>query len=80
MYHEALSALILGVGRYDKNAYEAAATGAAVEYEKMLEKIEKSLKKHYDLTLDQARELYDIREKEDYTLKLYEIIEDLGLE
>ncbi len=80
MYHEALSALILGVGRYDKNAYEAAATGAAVEYEKMLEKIEKSLKKHYELTLDQARELYDIREKEDYTLKLYEIIEDLGLE
>lgn len=80
MYHEALNALILGVGRYDKNAYEAAAAGAAVEYEKMLEKIEKSLKKHYELTLDQARELYAIREKEDYTLELYGIIEALGLE
>lgn len=80
MYHEALNALILGVGRYDKNAYEAAATGAAVEYEKMLAKIEKALKKHYELTLDKARELYEIRDKEEYTLKLYEIIEDLGLE
>lgn len=80
MHQEALSALILGVGRYDKNSYEAAASGAAVEYDNMLAKIEKALKKKYKMSLDQARELYTIREKEEYTLELYRIVEELGLE
>ncbi|MCI9526522.1 MAG: hypothetical protein HFH37_06355 [Lachnospiraceae bacterium] len=79
MHAEALSALILGVGRYDKNAAEAAATGAAVEYDKMLSTIEKALKKQYSMTLDQARELYDIWEKEEFTLEVYKIIDELGL-
>ncbi len=74
-----MSALILGVGRYDKNAAEAAATGAAVEYDKMLSTIEKALKKQYSMTLDQARELYDIWEKEEFTLEVYKIIDELGL-
>lgn len=79
MHAEALSALILGVGRYDKNASEAAATGAAVEYDKMLSTIKKALKKQYGMTLDQARELYDIWEKEEFTLEVYKIIDELGL-
>jgi len=79
MYEEALNALIIGVGRYDKNASEAASTGAAVEYDKMLEKVKKALKKKYGMTLEQARELYAIRDKETYTLELYQVIEKLGL-
>lgn len=79
MHAEALSALILGVGRYDKNASEAAATGAAVEYDEMLSTIKKALKKQYGMTLDQARELYDIWEKEEFTLEVYKIIDELGL-
>lgn len=79
MHAEALSALIVGVGRYDKNANEAAASGAAVEYDKMLGSLEKSLKKEYNMTLDEARELYSIREKEDFTLEIYKIIDSLGL-
>ncbi len=79
MHAEALSALILGVGRYDKNATEAAATGAAVEYDKMLSTLKKALKKQYHMTLDEARELYKIREKEEFTLEIYEIIDGLGL-
>lgn len=79
MHQEALSALILGVGRYDKNAYEASASGAAVEYDQMLDKIKKALKKKYKMTLDQARDLYSIREKEEYTMELYKIVEELGL-
>jgi len=79
MHQEALSALILGVGRYDKNAYEASASGAAVEYDQMLDKIKKELKKKYKMTLDQARDLYSIREKGEYTMELYKIVEKLGL-
>lgn len=79
MHAEALSALIVGVGRFDKNATEAAASGAAMEYDSMLESLQKSLKKEYSMTLDEARELYAIREKEDFTLELYKIIDSLGL-
>lgn len=79
MYAEALNALVCGVGRYDKNAADAAAAGAAVEYEKMLAKMEKALKKNYSMTLDEARELYDIRDKKDYTYTLYDVIDSLGL-
>lgn len=31
------------------------------------------------MTLDQARDLYSIREKEEYTMELYKIVEKLGL-
>ncbi len=79
MHAEAMSALILGVGRFDKNANEAAATGAAIEYDNMLEIIRKALKKDYKLSLDQARELYAIWDKEEYTLEIYRIIDELGL-
>ena len=79
MHADALSALILGVGRYDKNANEAAATGAAMEYDDMLAILKKALKKDYKLSLDQARELYSIWDKEEYTLEIYRIIDELGL-
>ena len=37
------------------------------------------MKKQYSMTLDQARELYDIWEKEEFTLEVYKIIDELGL-
>ncbi len=80
MYAEALSALIIGVGRYDKNAQAAAQAGAAVEYDKMLETITSELKKNYSMTADEARELYYIREKEDFTYAVYDVIKELGLD
>ena len=79
MHAEALSALICGVGRYDKNASDASKAGAAAEYENMLAELEKLLSENYSMTLDQARELYGIHEKDDYTYELYDIIEELGL-
>lgn len=79
MHAEALSALVLGVGRYDKNANDAAAAGAAMEYDKMLSTIKKALKKQYSMSLDEARELYAIREKEEFTLEIYKVIDGLGL-
>lgn len=79
MHAEALSALICGVGRYDKNASDAAKAGASAEYESMLAELEMLLSENYSMTLDQARELYDIHEKDDYTYELYDIIDELGL-
>lgn len=79
MHAEALSALICGVGRHDKNASDASKAGASAEYEDMLAELEKLLSEKYSMTLDQARELYGIHEKDDYTYELYDIIKDLGL-
>lgn len=79
LYADALSSLICGVGRYDKNARDAAQAGAAVEYEKMLAVIEEALKTNYGMTLDEARAVYDNREQDDYTYAVLDIIEKLGL-
>lgn len=79
MHTEALNALICGVGRYDKNVSDAVKAGAAAEYDKMIAELEQLLSENYKMTLDQARELYDIHERDDFTYALYDIIEELGL-
>lgn len=79
LYVEALNSLVCGVGRYDINAAAAAEAGAEAEYEEMLTQIEKALKENYNMGLEEARELYNIRDKEEYTYTVYEVIDNLGL-
>lgn len=79
MHPEALNALICGLGRYDKNVSDAVKAGATAEYDKMLMDLEKLLSENYSMTLEQARTLYAIHEKEDYTYALYDVIDSLGL-
>ena len=76
---EALSALVCGVGRYDKNLSDASKAGADIEFDAMLGELEQLLSENYSMTLDQARELYAIHEKDEYTYTIYDIIESLGL-
>ena len=45
----------------------------------MLTQIEKALKENYNMGLEEARELYNIRDKEEYTYTVYEVIDNLGL-
>lgn len=79
LYVEALNALVCGVGRYDINAAEAAEAGAGAEYEEMLAEIKDGLQENYNMGLDEARELYAIRDKEEFTYTVYGIIDNLGL-
>ncbi len=79
MHTESLNALICGVGRYDKNASDAAKAGASAEYDNMLAELESLLSEKFGMTLDQARELYAVHDKEEYTYMLYDIINGLGL-
>lgn len=76
---EALSALVCGVGRYDRNVSEGVKAGADIEFDAMLGELEQFLSENYNMTLDQARELYAIHEKDEYTYLIYDIIESLGL-
>lgn len=79
MYAEALNALICGVGRYDKNIEEAISLGIVAEYDGMMEELTGYLSTGYNVTVDQARELYAIRDKEEFTYAVYDIIDGLGL-
>ena len=79
LYVEALSSLVCGVGRDDINAEAAAQAGAEAEYEEMLGQIQKALQKNYNMGLDEARELYSIRDKEEFTYTVFDVIDNLGL-
>lgn len=46
----------------------------------MEQEVENSLTAQFGLTADQARELYAIRSREDYSIEVYKIIQNLGLE
>ena len=79
MYNEALSALVCGVGRYDRFAAEAAGAGVDREYEKMLQKIEEELSSKYQMSLEEARTLYALEDKQEFTYAVYDVTEALGL-
>ncbi|MEG0961612.1 MAG: hypothetical protein RSD28_05700 [Lachnospiraceae bacterium] len=78
MQEEALSALICGIGRYDNNFQAASEAGAAPEFETMIVKIQEALTSNYNMSPEQARALYAIRDKEEYTYAVYEAIAGLG--
>lgn len=80
MYKEALSALICGVGRYDRFIEDATEAGVDREYTKMLQKIEEALSSSYQMSLDEARAVYALDDKKDFTYAVYDVIGALGLE
>lgn len=80
MYKEALSALICGVGRYDRFIEDATEAGVDREYTKMLQKIEEELGGSYQMSIEEARTIYALDDKKDFTYAVYDVIGALGLE
>lgn len=80
MYKEALSALICGVGRYDRFIEDATEAGVDREYTKMMQKIEEALSGSYQMSLDEARAVYALDDKKEFTYAVYDVIGALGLE
>lgn len=79
MYEEALAALICGVGRYDRFAEEAAGAGVEKEYEKMIQTIETELSNNYQMSVEEARNIYALEDKTEFTYAVNDMIERLGL-
>lgn len=79
MYDEALAALIGGVGRYDRFIEEAGNAGVKRGYKKMLQTIEEKLKSEYKMSVKQAREIYALDDKKEFTYAVGEVIDELGL-
>lgn len=80
MYKEALAALIGGVGRYDRFIGDATEAGVEREYTKMLQKMEEELSGSYQMSLEEARNIYALDDKKDFTYAVYDVIGALGLE
>ncbi len=79
-YDLALDALISVIGRYDLNYEDAETYGCTVELGLVEQDAENALTEHFSVTADQAREMYGMRSRKDYSLEVYKIIRSLGLE
>lgn len=78
-YEMALDALVRGVGRYDAKLATAKKYGLEKQLNVIEAEIEDALDTQFDLTADDARELYSIRKRKDYSIRIQEIIEELNL-
>lgn len=76
----ALDAIICAYGRCDLNQKRAKEYEFEPELEELRGKILKTLLQEYNLTGEEVLELYQSKSRKVYTLKLREIIENLGLE
>lgn len=76
----ALDNLICAYGRYELNKQKAEEAGCSVEYEAIGGKIIKSLLEDYDMTGEEALQMYQSKNRKEYTLKLHEKLKALGLE
>ncbi len=76
----ALDALICVIGRYDINYGDAEKYGCTVELGLIEQNAENALMEQFGVTAEQAREMYGLRDREDYSLAVYEIIYSLGLQ
>ncbi|MGN0351310.1 MAG: hypothetical protein ACI4ES_06615 [Roseburia sp.] len=79
-YDLALDALISVIGRYDINYEDAQTYGCTVELGLIEQSAEDALMEHFGVTAEQAREMYGLRDREEYSLEVYKIIYSLGLE
>lgn len=76
----ALDALVCAYGRYDLNKESARKYECMAELEILGSKVIKSLLEDYNMTGQEALEMYRSRTRKQYTLLLYEKCESLGLE
>lgn len=75
----ALDALVRGVGRYDAKLATAKKYGLEKQLNVIEAEIEDALDTQFDMTADDARELYSIQKRRDYSMRIQEIIEELNL-
>ncbi|MGN0337846.1 MAG: hypothetical protein ACI4EE_10175 [Lachnospiraceae bacterium] len=75
----ALDCLVRALGRTDLHMAEAEEWGVTTQMNALVSEITMQLMDQFNVTADQARELYAIEERDDYSLALDEILKGLGL-
>lgn len=76
----ALDSLICAYGRYDLNRQKMEETTDSVQYEQIGGKIIKALLEDYDMTGEEALQIYQAKNRKEYTMQLYAKLKALGLE
>lgn len=78
-YSMALDALVRGIGRYDKNLENAKKYGLQGELDEVKAQLTEALSNQFGMTEDEARELYAIRDREEYSIAIYKKIQGLNM-
>lgn len=76
---EALDSLICAAGRCEVNRENAILCSAEKELDALIEKITKELAEKYGITYEEAIDVYDSFDREEYSIRMNEILENLGL-
>lgn len=77
-YTMALDSYICALGRYDVNYSQASEYQIAKEYEDLEKQIVIQLQETFDVTADSAREIYGLRDRTEYTCRVYELVKNAG--
>lgn len=77
-YTMALDSYICALGRYDVNYSQASEYQIAKEYEDLEKQILIQLQETFDVTADSAREIYGLRDRTEYTCRVYELVKNAG--
>ena len=78
-YTMALDSYICALGRYEIHYNEAASYQIAQEYENLKQQIVVQLQETFGVTADTAKGIYNLRDRTEYTRRVYEIVKNLGL-
>ena len=76
---EAFDSLICAAGRCEVNRESAVLCGAEAELNRFVEKITKELTQQYGVTYQEAIEVYNSFDRREYSIRMNQILERLGL-
>ena len=75
----ALDALVRALGRSDLHMAEAEEWGVTTQMDAIVSETTMQLQDQFNVTAEQARELYAIEDRDEYSVALDEILKGLGL-
>ena len=79
VYDMALDSLIRTVQRYDKYLQDAETYECKGEFDKIESAAETALQQKFGLTVEDARTMYALSDKETYSKEIYKVLEKAGL-
>ncbi|MBP5266862.1 MAG: hypothetical protein J6Z06_08600, partial [Lachnospiraceae bacterium] len=77
-YGMALDSLIIGIVQYREKADSAETLGVTAQFDVLGQKLISHLEEQFGMTADEASEVFYVGDRQDYTLRLYEILEEKG--
>lgn len=75
----ALDCLVRALGRSDLHMAEAEEWGVTIQMDALVSEITMQLEDQFNVTEDQARELYAIEDRDEYSIAIDEVLKGLGL-